>query len=79
LKCHKNQIVIIITVESWKTLKSPGPAKITWGIETSSVKSGVGTGEELGSLTTKFGPISEIDENPNRDKYLVLQFTKCCY
>jgi len=25
--------------------------------------------KELGSLTTKFGPISEIDEKPNRDKY----------
>jgi len=25
--------------------------------------------KELGSLTTKFGPISEIDEKPNRDEY----------
>jgi len=24
---------------------------------------------ELGSLTTKFGPISEIGEKPNKDKY----------
>jgi len=25
--------------------------------------------KELGSLTTKFGPILEIDENPNKDKH----------